>query len=200
MGIHAEPNSGLPQWAKLVLDMDGGRRFLRHPHAPPQSPRRTAVVVARRAAASALTADGGSNRRGASKREIAEVELIVPPGSYVNVLETQIHGDRVRGRICWEEEGDGERDYGAKGGGITRRTSRLLKRTAITVSGRGGKRITKRSYEGWLSLQWAKDDRGDSEGGGYDDDMDERTDGAARSGATDEDSGPWVSLSLFLRP
>lgn len=29
--------------------MDGGRRFLRHPHAPPQSPRRTAVVVARRA-------------------------------------------------------------------------------------------------------------------------------------------------------
>ena len=31
-------------------------------------------------------------------------ELIISPGSYIEVLETQVHGDRVRGRICWEEE------------------------------------------------------------------------------------------------
>ncbi|KAL3810817.1 hypothetical protein ACHAXA_007507 [Cyclostephanos tholiformis] len=150
------------------------------------------VVVTRRTTSGPATSD---NRR--SRGEIVEVDLIIPPGSYVNVLETQIHGDRVRGRICWEEEGDEKvGGNGKRGGGITTRTSRLLKRTAVTVSrgikDKGRKRITKRRYEGWLSLQWAKDDRGTYEGGAFEDDLDEKKDGGVRSGATDEDSGPWT--------
>ena len=31
-------------------------------------------------------------------------DLILPPGSYVEVMETRVHGGRVRGRIVWEEE------------------------------------------------------------------------------------------------
>jgi hypothetical protein len=130
------------------------------------------------------------------------VDMIVPQGGYVNVVETQIHGDRVRGRIIWEEEEDaGLRRADAKrGSGITKRTSRMIKRTAVTVSrgikDRVRKRVTRTSYEGWISLQWATDDRGSFEGGAFDDDLDEKKDGIARSGATDEDSGPWVR-SLF---
>lgn len=30
--------------------------------------------------------------------------LVLPPGSHVEILETQVHGGRVRGRIVWEEE------------------------------------------------------------------------------------------------
>jgi hypothetical protein len=125
----------------------------------------------------------------------------VPLGSYGNVLEMQIHGDQVWGRICWEEEGDKVRDYKVKGGGITKRTSRLLKPTAVTVlrsmKERGDKQIAKRSYEGWLSLQWAKDERVDYEGVAFDNDLDEKKNGAARL-ATNKDSGPWVSSSLYI--
>ncbi len=84
-----------------------------------------------------------------------------------------------------------------KGHGITKRTSRLLKCMAVTVlhgmKEWGDKRIAKR----WLRLQWAKDERVDYEGGAFDNDLDEKKDGAARL-ATDEDSGPWVSSSLSL--
>ncbi|KAL7477550.1 hypothetical protein ACHAW6_003356 [Cyclotella cf. meneghiniana] len=31
-------------------------------------------------------------------------ELVLPPGSYVEITETVVHGGRVRGNICWEEE------------------------------------------------------------------------------------------------
>mmetsp|Transcript_5255 Transcript_5255/g.11927 ORF Transcript_5255/g.11927 Transcript_5255/m.11927 type:complete len:1039 (+) Transcript_5255:164-3280(+) len=31
-------------------------------------------------------------------------DLILPPGSHVDILETRVHGGRVRGRIAWEEE------------------------------------------------------------------------------------------------
>jgi len=31
-------------------------------------------------------------------------DLVIPPGSYVDILETCVHGGRIRGRIVWEEE------------------------------------------------------------------------------------------------
>ena len=31
-------------------------------------------------------------------------DLVLPPGTYVDILETCIHGGRVRGRISFEEE------------------------------------------------------------------------------------------------
>jgi hypothetical protein len=31
-------------------------------------------------------------------------DLVLPPGSHVEILETRIHGGRVRGKITWEEE------------------------------------------------------------------------------------------------
>lgn len=38
------------------------------------------------------------------QKEVVDEVLIIPTGRYVDILETQIHGDRVRGRICWGEE------------------------------------------------------------------------------------------------
>ena len=37
-------------------------------------------------------------------------DLIIPPGSYVDILETCVHGGRIRGRIVWEEELTTEND------------------------------------------------------------------------------------------
>jgi hypothetical protein len=143
-----------------------------------------------------------TNRTGSKViKEVVEEVLIIPSGRYVDILETQIHGDRVRGRICWEEEGEEVVEAKKKGGGIKKRTSRMIKRTAITVS-RGmqerekNKRLVKKSYEGWISLQWAKDDRNVA-AAAFDDELDEKKEGTTGL-ATDEDSGPWVShYSLF---
>ena len=37
-------------------------------------------------------------------------DLLLPPGSHVEILETHVHGGRVRGRIVWEEEVTTEMD------------------------------------------------------------------------------------------
>ena len=37
-------------------------------------------------------------------------DLIIPPGSFVDVVETCVHGGRIRGRIVWEEELKTEND------------------------------------------------------------------------------------------
>jgi hypothetical protein len=142
-----------------------------------------------------------TNRTTGSKvtKEVVDEVLIIPTGRYVDILETQVHGDRVRGRICWE----GEEVVETKKLGIKKRTSRMIKRTAATVS-RGirerekNKRLVKKSYEGWISLQWAKDDRNEVTTT-FDDELEESNkEGTTGLKATDEDSGPWVShYSLF---
>jgi len=38
-------------------------------------------------------------------------DLLLPSGSYVEILETRVHGGRVRGRIVWEEEVSTEYDH-----------------------------------------------------------------------------------------
>jgi hypothetical protein len=38
-------------------------------------------------------------------------DLLLPSGSYVEILETRVHGGRVRGRIVWEEEVITEYDH-----------------------------------------------------------------------------------------
>ncbi|KAL3798692.1 hypothetical protein HJC23_004443 [Cyclotella cryptica] len=35
---------------------------------------------------------------------VSSQNLLLPPGSYVEITETIVHGGRVRGNICWEEE------------------------------------------------------------------------------------------------
>ena len=149
------------------------------------------------------------------RREVADVdtgatckvrgELIIPPGSYVEILETEVHGDRVRGRICWEEEEEDEdaprrekeermkRNAIARGSHkVSKRTSRLLKRTAAADRKRSAppKKMKLVRYEGWISLQWAKSEeergQGDSEDG---------MDGSGRGKkekVADEDAGPWT--------
>ena len=184
----------VPLGVHKIICAGPGLRVSTHVH------RRSLPVIIQRHRV--LTPGLTTNRSGSKViKEVVEEVLIIPTGRYVDILETQIHGDRVRGRICWEEEGEEVVEAKKKGGGITKRTSRMIKRTAITVS-RGmrerekNKRLVKKRYEGWISLQWAKDDRNVA-AAAFDDELDEKKEGTTGL-ATDEDSGPWVShYSLF---
>ncbi len=47
---------------------------------------------------------GGDNENIKIVTDVITRDLVLPPGSYVEVMETRVHGGRVRGRIVWEEE------------------------------------------------------------------------------------------------
>ena len=127
-----------------------------------------------------------------------EKDLILAPGAFVEVLETQVHGGRVRGRILLEEE-----DLEKSGNVHKKKKSkkkksllekRLKRKSKIFHRGRAKKKTGDEEscaggdilsvdnlvkYSGWISLQWADDD--------------EDVDIAARLGSgVDEDAGPWT--------
>jgi len=137
----------------------------------------------------------------------AEKELIIPPGSYVDILETQVHGERVRGRICWEVEEE-DSDIGKhKKRSIKGRTSKLLKRTSLRKQRDGAAELPVKvvEYEGWISLQWAKNEEGNDAEKNRNIDVYRESGHAMAMGrngsgrsvgmegrVTDEDSGPWT--------
>ncbi|KAL7469094.1 hypothetical protein ACHAXS_009339 [Conticribra weissflogii] len=112
--------------------------------------------------------------------ERSEEELVIPPGSFVNVIETQTHGGRIRGKVVWEveEENDIMEDLSSNRKGRLSsglgRTSRFLRRGR-----KGGKNNNEDlnslasnsvmptksmvTYTGWISLQWAEDDDDDQD-------------------------------------
>ncbi|KAL7539914.1 hypothetical protein ACHAXR_009704 [Thalassiosira sp. AJA248-18] len=143
------------------------------------------------------------NTQKAGRDSVQEMEqdLIIPPGSYVEVLETQVHGERIRGRICWETEeegltpdisGDVRKSKGKKS--IKKRTSRLLKRTSRKKRGKSQESMSSTltqkivKYEGWISLHWAKSEEGKEGVVEHSDDLV----GGMKGRVTDEDSGPWT--------
>ncbi|KAL7548161.1 hypothetical protein ACHAWF_011460 [Thalassiosira exigua] len=95
--------------------------------APPGLPvtidvHRRSGVVKRKVVRKSLAEDGSRGKgkkkvklkrkksRGSQAADLKTVtsvvsrDLTLPPGSHVEVLETRVHGGRVRGRIVWEEE------------------------------------------------------------------------------------------------
>jgi len=120
--------------------------------------------------------------------EVQKQNMIISPGSYVEVVETQVHGDRVRGRICWEEEEeDTDAQLTKKKKTIKKRISRQIKRTTRRGRERGKnkEKVMKIvTYEGWISLQWAKDDD-------KNEDL-EKLEESRIGMDTDEDVGPWT--------
>jgi hypothetical protein len=135
-------------------------------------------------------------------------DLIIAPGSYVEILETQVHGGRVRGRIVWEEEDvegvdmNKRRKKKKKKGG--KKKSLLEKRpkrkSKMFQRGRAKKKEDDGTHEdedesvwenmvkysGWISIQWADED-------------DEEGNAAAKLGSgSDEDAGPWTGKCAFF--
>jgi hypothetical protein len=132
-------------------------------------------------------------------------DLIIAPGSYVEILETQVHGGRVRGRIVWEEEDvegvdmNKRRMKKKKKGSNKKKKSLLEKRpkrkSKMFQRGRAKKKEDDGTHEddddesvwenmvkysGWISVQWADED-------------DEEGNVAAKlGGGSDEDAGPWT--------
>eukprot|EP00984_Skeletonema_dohrnii_P011757 scaffold4725_cov140-Skeletonema_dohrnii-CCMP3373.AAC.1 len=137
-------------------------------------------------------------------------DLVIAPGSYVEILETQVHGGRVRGRIVWEEE-DLECSEGGSSGKKLRRKKKKNKKKKKSLLEKRPKRKSKMfqrgrakkkmeddgthededddsvsdenmvKYSGWISVQWADEEEEDG------------NNVAARLGSgSDEDAGPWT--------
>jgi len=140
-------------------------------------------------------------------RRSAPLPYVLRPGSYVEVLETRVHGDRVRGRICWEREEapPAERKEEGKKLSLKTRASRRLRRTARRQQTRSPEEDRKTKmvrYEGWISLQWAEGTEEEGEehsGSSREGGKAQRASGGVGQGrinteatATDEDAGPWT--------
>ncbi|KAL3782274.1 hypothetical protein ACHAWO_003608 [Cyclotella atomus] len=130
-----------------------------------------------------------SNARSRRKQSFPDQYLVVPAGAYIEVMETQVHGDRVRGRIQWEETVSVQIDEAHK---MTRKMS--IKNFSSKLSHKKNKVATNEpatltvthKYNGWVSLRWA---------GERDETMNSRG-----CKATDEDAGPWtepVSIGVY---
>ena len=111
--------------------------------------------------------------------KVSHKDLILPPGSYVEILETQVHGGRVRGRISWEVD---ENFLPISKVVLKKKRIRIRKKKTSKVE-----KITK--INGWISLQWLE--KNDREGRNENDrskigfsNQDHRF--------TDEDEGPWT--------
>lgn len=131
----------------------------------------------------------------------------------MEILETQVHGGRVRGRIIWEEE-DLEGVERGSGKNRLRRKEKKSKKKKKSLLEKRPKRKSKMfqrgrakkkeddgthedddddsvweenmvKYSGWISVQWA-------------DEEDEEGNAAARLGSgSDEDAGPWTGKCSF---
>jgi hypothetical protein len=152
---------------------------------------------------------------------VSSKELILPPGSHVEIVETVVHGGRVRGNIVWEEEMiveydeellsqlrsalDEQEDHPSMGASsnnnkkkksfFRRKNSNQgnknpfssdlfaespLETTAVRERSPSPPPLTTVKYSGWISLEWAGNNR-------------EREEARLRNdGRTvDEDDGPW---------
>ena len=131
----------------------------------------------------------------------------------MEILETQVHGGRVRGRIIWEEE-DLEGVERGSGKNRLRRKEKKSKKKKKSLLEKRPKRKSKMfqrgrakkkeddgthedddddsvweenmvKYSGWISVQWA-------------DEEDEEGNAAGRLGSgSDEDAGPWTGKCAF---
>jgi hypothetical protein len=121
-------------------------------------------------------------------------QLVVPPGAYIEVLETQVHGDRVRGRIEWEESIvvtiDGTHKASRKMS-IKNLGHKLTHKKKNAGNSEQKTHVETHRYTGWVSLRWS--DRDESNAGN-------RIHDTRSNKATDEDAGPWtepVSLGVY---
>jgi len=85
---------------------------------------------------------GGYNMLNTSTTVISR-DLIIPDGSYVDVVETTMHGGRVRGKIFWEEEIAVELDLALK-----RRLNAIEKEEAEQRRAKENARLKQRRYRG----------------------------------------------------
>jgi hypothetical protein len=113
--------------------------------------------------------------------KIAYKDLILPPGSYVEILETQVHGGRVRGRIAWEEDEDLlpiPKDVLKKKRSFLKRKKKKVQESKCTI------------LNGWISLQWEEEE--DAENQQQKESRSSKGISNQDHRITDEDEGPWT--------
>ncbi|KAL7521004.1 hypothetical protein ACHAWX_005694 [Stephanocyclus meneghinianus] len=146
--------------------------------------------------------NGNNDVRSRRKQPSSDQQLIIPPGTYVEVIETQVHGDRVRGKIVWDEEVAMVGDEPGKAtrkrssfmlGKLTHKKDKVAKNPEPTA-----KKVTHR-YTGWVSLRWSGE-KDESKAGKDNKDMRMPRTSPSVSKHTDEDAGPWtepVALGVY---
>jgi hypothetical protein len=117
---------------------------------------------------------------------IARKDLVLPPGSYVEILETQVHGGRVRGRIAWEED----EDLLPIPKDVLKKKRSFLKRRKKKVEETEKKTVV----TGWISLQWEEEEDGDAAAANRRQRESRSNKGISNQDhrITDEDEGPWT--------
>ena len=114
--------------------------------------------------------------------KIAYKDLILPPGSYVEILETQVHGGRVRGRIAWEEDED-----------LLPIPKDVLKKKRSFLKRKKKKKVQESKctiLNGWISLQWEEEE--DAENQQQKESRSSKGISNQDHRITDEDEGPWT--------
>jgi hypothetical protein len=114
--------------------------------------------------------------------KIAQKDLILPPGSYVEILETQVHGGRVRGRIAWEEDKDLlpiPKDVLKKKRSFLKRKKKKPQESKSTI------------LHGWISLQWEEEEDAE-ENQQVKESQSNKGISNQDHRITDEDEGPWT--------
>ena len=147
----------------------------------------TCDVHRRSAPVKRMTGAGNKTSTMPRRRHMSDREdLIVPPGTYIEVLETQVHGDRVRGRVAWEESVlvEAEETHKAMRKNSFKSLSKFnpKKSKVATVKQPTEKKLQR--YTGWVSLRWAGEPNVNK----------------TSSKLSDEDAGPWtepVSIGVY---
>jgi hypothetical protein len=115
---------------------------------------------------------------------IAKKDLVLPPGSYVEILETQVHGGRVRGRIAWEED----EELLPIPKDVLKKKRNFLKRKKKKAEESDAKKTV---MNGWISLQW-EEDQEEAEKNHPRESRSNKGISNQDHRITDEDEGPWT--------
>eukprot|EP00804_Cyclotella_cryptica_P013775 CCRYP_016898-RA/>CCRYP_016898-RA protein AED:0.26 eAED:0.23 QI:0/-1/0/1/-1/1/1/0/724 len=136
------------------------------------------------------------------RRQSMDMNLIIPPGTFIEVLETQVHGDRVRGRIVWDVKIETEEEENPKEN--RKRSSFMLSKLKAKKDKVSDKvpKVTSHRYTGWVSLQWASDMPESTKAGHVASDP-KKKNGTSKNTAPnppEEGAGPWtkpVNLGVY---
>ena len=147
--------------------------------------------VHRRSAPVKRITDTNEESSARSKQLLSNDQLVIPPGAYVEVIETQVHGDRVRGKILFEEISAVHVDESRKATKKMRikKLTRINRKRNKIATTEHTKQILTNQYSGWVSLKWSGEKDGSN--------VDQECNNSRISKATDEDAGPWTEPVLL---
>jgi hypothetical protein len=126
-------------------------------------------------------------------------QMIIAPGTYIEVVETQVHGNRVRGRVVWDEQTTVVEDSSK----TSRKRSSVFGKLTHKKDKVAEEPITKvvaHRYTGWISLRHVGEKEQFKAGSDGLDSQNGCVSNPAAAKLADEGEGPWtepVALGVY---